>query len=186
MNQKATQIVIGLVVIVVIAVGAYVSTHKSTKSTASTSTGQIVQTKTSSSVGAYLADANGKALYTYEHDSTGVSNCTGSCLANWPAYIATGSTSSLPAHVGTFKRSDGPTQYTYNGMPLYTFISDSQAGSVTGDGSEGFHVAKPATSATTQAVPAPATPAPAPAAATPSTMPPAASPTPSPSPAYKY
>jgi predicted lipoprotein with Yx(FWY)xxD motif len=184
MKLRTPQILIGLVVIIVIAAGAYAIMNKSTQSTTPPTSSSLIQTKNSPSLGAYLADTKAKALYTYERDSSGVSNCTGSCLVNWPAYLAAGSVGSLPAHVGTIKRTDGSTQYTYNNMPLYTFIGDSQAGSVTGDGSEGFHIAKPATSATTQTTPT--TQAPAPAATTPT---PAPSTTPaqsSPSPKYNY
>lgn len=180
MKLKTPQILISLAVIIIIAAGVYAAIHKSatsTQSTASQTSGPVIQTKSSSSLGAYLADAKGKALYTYGQDTTGVSNCTGSCLANWPAYLAAGSVGSLPAHLATLKRTDGSTQYTYDGMALYTFVGDSQAGSVTGDGSEGFHIAKPAGSAATQT--APATPAPAPAASTPA-------PAPVPKPSYNY
>lgn len=183
MGSRASQIVIGLVVIIIIAVGAYALTHKSSSpapTTTASTPGAVIQTKNSSSVGAYLADAKGQTLYTYEQDTSGVSNCTGSCLSDWPPYLASGSTSSLPAHVATIKRGDGSLQYTYDDMPLYTFTADTKAGDVTGDGSSGFHVAKPAGSAATQTAPAP-TPTPTQAAPAP-----APTPTPSPSPSSSY
>jgi predicted lipoprotein with Yx(FWY)xxD motif len=159
---------IGVVIVIVVLAGGYVILHKTSTKTASTSTlastnsygsssssstgsstgqsatatsGSIIQTKTSSSVGQYLADANGAALYTYGGDTSGVSNCSGSCVANWPIYQAS-STTSLPANVTVIKRSDGTSQYAYKGMPLYTFTGDS-SGQVTGDGVSNFHVAKP-------------------------------------------
>jgi predicted lipoprotein with Yx(FWY)xxD motif len=103
---------------------------------------QVVSTKTDSKAGQYLAAANGKALYTYGADSTGVSNCSGSCLTNWPIYEAT-ATTDLPANVTVITRSDGKKQYAYKGMPLYYFSGDTSAGQVTGDGVNNFHVAKP-------------------------------------------
>jgi predicted lipoprotein with Yx(FWY)xxD motif len=103
---------------------------------------KIVQTKTDSKVGQYLADPAGKALYTYGADTTGVSNCTGSCLSTWPIYKAT-STTDLPANVTIITRSDGGTQYAYKGMPLYYYVGDTSAGMVTGDGVGDFHSAKP-------------------------------------------
>lgn len=114
-----------------------------TQTTPQTSTAAkpVVQTKTDSKIGKYLADGNGMALYTYNQDTDNTSNCTDSCLSNWPAYKAT-STSSLPANVGTINRADGTVQYTYNKKPLYTFTGDS-AGKVTGNGIEGFSVATP-------------------------------------------
>src|ERR1700719_3425514 len=128
--------IIAVVLAVVIIVGGYLILHKSPKSASSTSTttttsnapavnNAVLITKTSSGIGQYLADPSGKALYTFASDSSGVSNCTGSCLAIWPAYQDKGSTTNLPSGVSTIKRTDnGEIQYTYNGMPLYFFASD--------------------------------------------------------------
>jgi predicted lipoprotein with Yx(FWY)xxD motif len=157
--KKNTMTLIGVVVLVVVAIGGYALFHASTKpTTAATTTstygtsGQnqsisassaVLTTKTSSAVGQYLVDSSGNALYVYSGDSSGVSNCTSSCLANWPAYQDKGATTGLPANVGTIKRSDNnDVQYTYKGMPLYTFVGDSQ-GQVTGNGVSNFNVAKP-------------------------------------------
>jgi predicted lipoprotein with Yx(FWY)xxD motif len=164
--------IIGLLIVVIVA-GAVVMLHMS-KNTASTSAKQanapassstVVLTKTSTTFGQYLTDPSGKALYIYSKDTKGVSNCTGECLTQWPAYLASGSTTGLPTGVGTIKRTDnGKTQYTYNGMPLYFFVGDS-AGQVTGNGEDGFTLAKPSNSqsaaapATTPAVTPAATPA---------------------------
>ncbi|BCJ35451.1 hypothetical protein Athai_29540 [Actinocatenispora thailandica] len=38
--------------------------------------------------------------------------------------------------LGTVHRSDGSTQLTYDGHPLYRFAADHGAGSVTGDGAQ--------------------------------------------------
>lgn len=154
--MKRNSAILALVIIIVLGGGAYALFHKSGKpaNTSTTSSksdanapavnNAVLITKTSPSLGQYLAEPDGQALYTYGSDSSGVSNCTGSCLASWPAYQATGSTANLPAGVGVIMRSDnGQTQYTYNGMPLYTFVSDSK-GQVTGDGVSNFNVAKPA------------------------------------------
>lgn len=97
--------------------------------------------KTDSKLGQYLSDPNNKALYTYGSDTSGVSNCSGACLAAWPIYTAT-TTTDLAANVTVIKRADGTSQYAYKGMPLYYYSSDT-AGTVTGDGVGGFHVAKP-------------------------------------------
>lgn len=103
----------------------------------------VLTTKTDPALGKYLADPSGRPLYTYDADASGKSNCSGACLSDWPPYEATGVTTGLPADVGTIKRADnGKTQYTYMGMPLYYFTGDNQ-GKVTGDGVEGFSIAKP-------------------------------------------
>jgi predicted lipoprotein with Yx(FWY)xxD motif len=49
----------------------------------------------------------------------------------------TGVTGSL----GTFTRADGTIQVTYNGLPLYYWVSDTKAGDTTGQGINGFVVA---------------------------------------------
>jgi predicted lipoprotein with Yx(FWY)xxD motif len=154
MQKSNAKVLIGLVVVVIIIAGGYAIFHKSgtTSSTANSttsSTGQsqtsssaaVVQTKTTASVGQYLADSSANPLYTYGGDTSGVSNCSGSCLYSWPIYGASSSTS-LPTNVSVITRSDGSKQYAYKGMPLYTFTADS-SGRVTGDGVSNFHVAKP-------------------------------------------
>src|SRR5665213_620810 len=151
--KKNPAMVIGVVVVLVVLVGGYAILHMSNKTTTNSSSSKssvaavnnaVFTTKNNSSVGQYLVAANGMALYTYSGDSSGVSNVTGSLLANWPAYQDTGSTTNLPSGVSTIKRTDnGQTQYTYNGMPLYFFTADS-AGQVTGNGVSNFSVAKPA------------------------------------------
>jgi predicted lipoprotein with Yx(FWY)xxD motif len=157
--KKSNSIIIVIVVIIVLIGGGYALFHKSSKptpaSTASTSSKSssapavntaVLITKTDPKLGQYLADPSGRALYTYGGDSAGVSNCTGSCLADWPAYQDKGSTTSLPAGVSTIKRTDnGETQYTYMGLPLYYFVSDG-SGQVTGNGVDNFSVAKPTAS----------------------------------------
>jgi predicted lipoprotein with Yx(FWY)xxD motif len=160
--KKNTAIIVGIIVVIVLLVGGYLIFHKSNKtntaysnsstqaskssssqSTAPAVNNSVMVTKTASGVGQYLADPSGKALYTYGGDTNGVSNCTGSCLASWPAYQATGSTSNLPNGVAVITRTDnGQKQYTYNGMPLYFFASDTN-GQVTGNGVANFQVAKP-------------------------------------------
>ena len=154
MKNNLSKIIV-FIVAFALAFGGFALFHKSktptpaaTSSTSSQSTAAAVNnavltTKTNASVGAYLTDASGNTLYTYGADSTGVSNCTGSCLSTWPAYQDKGATTGLPTNVSTLSRSDnGQTQYTYKGKPLYTFSGDSQ-GQVTGNGVADFQVAKP-------------------------------------------
>jgi predicted lipoprotein with Yx(FWY)xxD motif len=156
--KKSSTILIGIIIVLVLIVGGYAVFHKSpSKPVASNNSSaqnkattavndSVLITKTNPSLGSYLAEPNGDALYTYNGDTSGVSNCTGSCLASWPAYQDKGSTTSLPTGIGTIKRADnGEIQYTYNGMPLYTFVGDSN-GQVTGNGVSNFIVAKPTAS----------------------------------------
>src|ERR1700691_6140441 len=102
--------VIAIVVLIIVVVGGILIFHKSPKPKSSSSTQSISNnapainnavliTKTNSTVGQYLANPSGMALYTYGSDSNGVSNCTGSCLQAWPAYVDKGSTTNLPSGV---------------------------------------------------------------------------------------
>lgn len=162
MTSNTKRLAGAVIIIIVIAVAAFAIFHKSsndnstntTNTTANQNTkpavnNSVVLTKTDPSLGQYLTDPSGRALYTYNADTSGVSNCTGSCLANWPAYTANSTAANLPAGITTLRRSDtGAMQYAYNGMPLYYFTSDSGT-QVTGNGVEDFQVAKPTASQNT-------------------------------------
>lgn len=92
-----------------------------------------------SDLGTILVDADGATLYLFTNDSPGVSTCEDACLAAWPPLIGepeagTGVDDSL---LGTLTRSDGSTQVTYNGWPLYYWANDVAAGDTTGQGVNG-------------------------------------------------
>jgi predicted lipoprotein with Yx(FWY)xxD motif len=109
--------------------------------------GATVATTTSASFGAVLIGPNGLTLYTYSGDSANTSACTGSCASEWPPLTVPagqqptagpGVTGSLTSLV----RADGTTQLAYDGLPLYYWQGDAKPGDVTGDGIDGFSVAK--------------------------------------------
>ncbi|MEO6991367.1 MAG: hypothetical protein ABI346_09755 [Candidatus Baltobacteraceae bacterium] len=82
------------------------------------------------------------AVYVSDGDTTpNVSTCTGGCAAIWPPVAPPGV--ALTAPWGSFARGDGSTQLSYNGKPLYTFVSDTQPDVASGDGVNGFHLARP-------------------------------------------
>ena len=88
----------------------------------------------STSLGSVLTDGSGRTLYLFTHDTGGNSACDGGCLSVWPPLTGTptagsGADSSL---LGTITRSDGSTQATYAGHPLYYYSGDSGAGDVNG------------------------------------------------------
>jgi len=140
-----------------------------------------VQVETNPTFGAILANSAGDALYTLNTDHNGQSTCHGSCAAAWPALtVATGTVPTagpgVSGTVGTAVQSNGTTQVTYNGSPLYTFVSDTAPGQVTGNNVAGFSVVTAGlTTTTTTVAPAPTTPAP-PASSAPSSGATAASP----------
>lgn len=101
---------------------------------------------TSATLGDYLTDGSGRALYLYSKDfpaasgaaaSTAVSNCSGGCLTAWPVFhadtIAPGP-GLKAADFGELTRADGSKQTTFHGWPLYYFASDAQASDTKGEG----------------------------------------------------
>ncbi len=117
------------------------------------------------SVGSYLTDGSGRALYLWLGDSGGTSSCSGACAQAWPPLTVRGAPAAgagvSSAQLGTVKRADGGTQVTYDGHPLYRFTGDSAAGQTTGQGSTAFGAAwwlvAPSGSAITSGPSAPST-----------------------------
>jgi predicted lipoprotein with Yx(FWY)xxD motif len=102
----------------------------------------VYKMMSNSKTGNYLTDGKGMALYTYSKDAIGVSNCSGLCIAKWPAYGPKTEPTSLPSNIIVITRLDKSLQYAWKGMPLYYFVSDLKAGDVNGDGVGGFTLAK--------------------------------------------
>lgn len=105
----------------------------------------LFATRTDAVKGDYLADTKGMALYIYDNDTTGVTNCYGACAVAWPPYLVSGTApATLPENVTIVNRTDGSVMYAWKGMPLYYFQKDKQAGDITGDGVGGvWHLIKP-------------------------------------------
>lgn len=96
-----------------------------------------------SAMGTILVDADGMALYTFDKDEAGVSNCYDKCAENWPP-LAVEDGAAEEGEWTIVERKDGSKMWAYDGQPLYTFVKDSAPGEVTGDGvNEVWHVAKP-------------------------------------------
>jgi predicted lipoprotein with Yx(FWY)xxD motif len=89
-------------------------------------------------LGAILTDADGKTLYLFTNDGPNLSNCYDQCATNWPPLLIKSgfplAGEGVPGVVGLIDRLDGGRQVTYNGMPLYYFVKDTQAGDVNGQG----------------------------------------------------
>ena len=96
----------------------------------------------SSKLGRILVDGEGRTLYLFEADKGGASTCDGACASAWPPLTTAGQpiagSGVSAAKLGTTERSDGTTEVTYNGHPLYTFAGDGGPGQTTGQGSDGF------------------------------------------------
>jgi predicted lipoprotein with Yx(FWY)xxD motif len=89
-----------------------------------------------------LVDSHGRTLYLFEADKNGKPACSGACATAWPPDTATGmphaGSGINQTLLGTVKRSDGATQITYNGHPLYYFSGDTGAGTAMGQGANAF------------------------------------------------
>jgi predicted lipoprotein with Yx(FWY)xxD motif len=97
----------------------------------------------STSLGKVLVNGKGVTLYLFEKDKHGKSACSGKCAAAWPPLLTKGkptaSGGASAAKLGTTRRSDGTTQVTYAGHPLYMFIMDkNKPGSTKGEGLDAF------------------------------------------------
>ena len=96
----------------------------------------------SSKLGPILVDGSGRTLYLFKKDNGTTSSCDGACATAWPPYTTTGTpkagagvTASL---LGTTKRTDGTTEVTYHGHPLYYFARDSKPGDTNGQNVDAF------------------------------------------------
>jgi hypothetical protein len=70
-------------------------------------------------------------------DTAAKSTCNGACAKAWPP-VKPGTASAVKAPFATIKRSDGSTQLTFHGHPLYTFIGDKSPRQAKGNGLNAF------------------------------------------------
>lgn len=95
-----------------------------------------------SAKGEILTDAKGMALYTFDKDAQGVSNCYGDCAVKWPPVTAAAD-AKADGDFSLVTRKDGSQQWAFKGMPLYLWQGDKKPGDVSGDGVGGvWHLAK--------------------------------------------
>ena len=96
----------------------------------------------SGKLGRFIVDARGFTLYLFEKDKHAKSACNGTCAQVWAPYLTSGKAGVgrglSAAKVGTTKRSDGTSQVTYNGHPLYHYNDDKKPGQTEGQGSKAF------------------------------------------------
>ena len=104
-------------------------------STASPAAATAGSLKTATIGGAtVLTNAKGFTLYSFAPDTPTKSNCNGTCAQFWPPVKGPATASGVKGTFGTIKRSDGSTQATFDGHPLYTFAADTAPGQAKGNG----------------------------------------------------
>ena len=82
-----------------------------------------------------VTNSAGFTVYWFAPDTSTTSKCTGSCATFWPPVKGPATAmSGVTGTLGTITRSDGTTQVTYDGHPLYTFVKDTAPGQATGNG----------------------------------------------------
>ena len=125
-----------------VAAGAGGSTASSTANATPASAKGVSIGTAKGSDGTYLTGAGQKTAYLWVADSGGKSSCSGACAKAWPPLTTKGKPIAgigvQSSDLGTIKRSDGSTQVTYKGHPLYYFIEDAGKGSIKGQGSDAF------------------------------------------------
>lgn len=91
----------------------------------------------------YVMYYNHMALYTYDEDARGKSNCTGECAEKWPPAVLDPGTP-LGEGYSLIEREDGRMQAAFRGRPLYLWSGDSRPGDRGGDGLGGkWRLARP-------------------------------------------
>ena len=92
-----------------------------------TAKGTVIKTG-DSQYGQMLFDSRGQAIYIWQLEDTSTAQCYGNCAEEWPPVltdgvpVASGEVNSQL--LGTTKRTDGTTQVTYNGHPLYFYAHE--------------------------------------------------------------
>ena len=92
-------------------------------------------------LGTVLVDGKGRTLYLFEKDKGSASSCYGACASVWPPLTSAEGVAAggLPAaKLGAAKRTDGTTEVTYAGHPLYTYAGDAKPGQARGQGVDQF------------------------------------------------
>jgi predicted lipoprotein with Yx(FWY)xxD motif len=115
---------------------------KAPKSRAGSTTVELNAT-VQDTIGTYLTDGAGRALYRFDNDSAEPpkATCNGDCATAWPPLLIKSPGKIFPKGVdpkiiGYVERADHTCQVTVNGWPVYYFVAD-KPGDVNGQGING-------------------------------------------------
>jgi predicted lipoprotein with Yx(FWY)xxD motif len=85
--------------------------------------------------GRMLFDGRGRAIYLFTRERGSKSRCYGACAVAWPPVYTRGRPRARDAVdaklLDTITRRGGRRQVTYNGHPLYYYVTDRRAGQIT-------------------------------------------------------
>jgi predicted lipoprotein with Yx(FWY)xxD motif len=127
--RRALPLVGAVSAIALVLTGVFVASPRTPSPVAATGgSGQTLDART---IGGkvLLTNSNGITLYTFAPDSVNKSVCYGDCATYWPpvpGHVSAGP--GVTGKIGTITRTDGTTQATYDGHPLYTYIGDHSPG----------------------------------------------------------
>ena len=109
------------------------ATAEATTAAASEASLMLAQNAT---LGHILTDADGRTLYVFMKDKPGTTNCYDKCAQAWPPLLSLGQPALADGVdstlISTTLRTDGTSQVTYNGHPVYHFAQDQAPGDVQG------------------------------------------------------
>lgn len=114
------------------------STSAATSSAGASSTAVKISAKTIPGLGPVLVNAQGHTLYTFAPDKDKKVTCVSSCAAVWsPVKLSAGAKATPSGAVkasllGSDPDPSGGNVATYAGWPLYTYVTDTSAGSHAG------------------------------------------------------
>lgn len=105
-------------------------------------TAATIKVATDAKLGQILVDGSGKTVYLFVQDTGTSSTCYTSCAKFWPPVLTTGApqagAGAQASLLGITQRTDGTTEVTYGGHPVYYFQNDQAAGDTKGQGVNGF------------------------------------------------
>jgi predicted lipoprotein with Yx(FWY)xxD motif len=90
-------------------------------------TGKVIHAR-SSNYGRVLFDGAGRVAYAFTKETGATPQCYGECAKAWPPVLTKGHPrarrGAAQGKLGTTRRTDGRTQVTYDGHPLYYWYGD--------------------------------------------------------------
>ncbi|MGW5240964.1 COG4315 family predicted lipoprotein [Monashia sp. NPDC004114] len=116
------------------AAGETLMSHDSSTSSSSSSSAPMMHGTQiaggESQFGTVLFDGTGQAIYTFDVEKTSTPACYDACAAAWPPVLTEGAPAAgagvQAGLLGTTTRTDGKTQVTYAGHPLYFYAHEGK------------------------------------------------------------